>query len=271
MALDFPASPTVGQVYTVGSLTYIWNGYAWEGGGSIALPSVAVVSDTPPASPVPGALWWESDSGLLFVNYADGTSTQWVQINSVRDEPPRDGNEYVRVNGVWRLIGQRVLLSGTQVDVAVPSWANILQMTGRVYHTAGTSVVALRFSGDGTTFLSGASDYFSGGAYHVTSGFGGGQPGPASYIDLTGGDDNTTVGHLFTTMLDVARPDNSIGFLVKGYSYGFHTSNGFTTSWYGGGLNAPGLLSQSRLAALRILAVSGPSFVAGSSVHFRWM
>ena len=32
MALDFPASPTLGQVFTSGNVTYAWNGYAWVGG-----------------------------------------------------------------------------------------------------------------------------------------------------------------------------------------------------------------------------------------------
>jgi hypothetical protein len=40
--------------------------------------SSILVSDTPPAGAPPNALWYESDTGLLFVNYFDGTSTQWV-------------------------------------------------------------------------------------------------------------------------------------------------------------------------------------------------
>ena len=37
-----------------------------------------IVSDTPPAGVKDGTLWWESDSGLLFVRYNDGNTTQWV-------------------------------------------------------------------------------------------------------------------------------------------------------------------------------------------------
>jgi len=38
------------------------------------------VGDMPPA-PRPNQLWWESDTGIFWLWYADGTSTQWVQIN----------------------------------------------------------------------------------------------------------------------------------------------------------------------------------------------
>lgn len=40
------------------------------------------VSDDPPADPHSNELWWESDTGYLYINYDDGTSTQWVQIVS---------------------------------------------------------------------------------------------------------------------------------------------------------------------------------------------
>ena len=48
------------------------------GGGQGALVSIG---DTPPPSPVVGQLFWESDTGALFIFYNDGNSQQWVQIN----------------------------------------------------------------------------------------------------------------------------------------------------------------------------------------------
>jgi hypothetical protein len=42
------------------------------GGGSIS------IADTAPGSPTPGAMWWESDTGKLWIYYNDGTSSQWV-------------------------------------------------------------------------------------------------------------------------------------------------------------------------------------------------
>jgi hypothetical protein len=49
---------------------------------AIAAVSAGVtnVSDTPPGSPANGSLWWESDSGTLFISYNDGNTTQWVAI-----------------------------------------------------------------------------------------------------------------------------------------------------------------------------------------------
>jgi hypothetical protein len=41
------------------------------------------VSDTAPSSPVNGQMWWQSSTGNLMIYYMDGTSNQWVQINTV--------------------------------------------------------------------------------------------------------------------------------------------------------------------------------------------
>ena len=41
------------------------------------------ISETPPTSPAPvaGDLWWESDTGHLYVYYNDGDSSQWVAVS----------------------------------------------------------------------------------------------------------------------------------------------------------------------------------------------
>jgi len=44
------------------------------GGGGASV----TVSDSAPAGPSSGDLWWESDTGRLKIYYADGTSSQWV-------------------------------------------------------------------------------------------------------------------------------------------------------------------------------------------------
>ena len=70
-------------VLAEGMLTYledtnvvqVYDGTAWteiSGGGGVT------VSDTAPASPSEGDLWWDSGDGKLFVYYDDGSSQQWV-------------------------------------------------------------------------------------------------------------------------------------------------------------------------------------------------
>ena len=56
---------------------FISNG-TWQevsgGGASVT------VSDTPPSAPEAGNLWFESDTGLTFIYYDDGDTTQWVEV-----------------------------------------------------------------------------------------------------------------------------------------------------------------------------------------------
>lgn len=82
MAFDFPNSPIEGQIYgPVGGPIYIYTNGLWmntASGSSV----VAIVSDNVPSSPSAGQLWWESDTGNLYLYYNDGTSSQWVQVNA---------------------------------------------------------------------------------------------------------------------------------------------------------------------------------------------
>jgi hypothetical protein len=51
-------------------------GGAAGGGGGASL----TISDTAPVAPTVGAMWWESDSGILWLWYNDGNTSQWVEI-----------------------------------------------------------------------------------------------------------------------------------------------------------------------------------------------
>jgi len=54
-----------------------------SGGGS-----TVVIADQPPLGAPAGTLWWESDSGVLYINYNDGTSTQWVIVGGAGPPGP---------------------------------------------------------------------------------------------------------------------------------------------------------------------------------------
>jgi hypothetical protein len=50
------------------------------GGAAVSSGATVYVSDTPPVGVPDGSIWFESDSGMTFLRYNHGTSTQWVQI-----------------------------------------------------------------------------------------------------------------------------------------------------------------------------------------------
>lgn len=64
-------------------------------GGTLAvsLPitvPLMTVSDTAPGAPKQGDLWWESDSGTLYMWYVDANSSQWVSVGGSAVGAPAD-------------------------------------------------------------------------------------------------------------------------------------------------------------------------------------
>lgn len=77
MAINFPNSPTAGDVHVDGANSFQWDGTVWKKLGD----SYVIVSDATPVGPGAGQLWFNSDTGVLSVFYDDGSSTQWVNIS----------------------------------------------------------------------------------------------------------------------------------------------------------------------------------------------
>lgn len=78
MALDFPASPTNGQVY--GAYYYDSTVGAWR--TSPAQPTTTTVSTTKPSNAQPGDTWYDTSNGTFFIYYNDGDSSQWVEVQA---------------------------------------------------------------------------------------------------------------------------------------------------------------------------------------------
>lgn len=61
----------------------VWDGATWIN----CLPYTyanTIVADTAPTitDHIPGTLWWNSGTGLMYILYYDGTTTQWTQVSS---------------------------------------------------------------------------------------------------------------------------------------------------------------------------------------------
>ena len=85
MAFNFPNSPTVGDIYAEAGRQYKYTGYSWVVVATEEVYGPTFISDAPPTDPLCGDLWYESDTGKLFVYYKDYDSEQWVQVGGAAD------------------------------------------------------------------------------------------------------------------------------------------------------------------------------------------
>lgn len=97
MALDFPSSPTNGQVF--GNYTYNSTRGAWL--NTATSTRVVTTSDTPPANPTNGDMWMYTVDGTCFIYYSDGTSSQWVEQSKTVQYPATYQSPNVLINGAF--------------------------------------------------------------------------------------------------------------------------------------------------------------------------
>jgi hypothetical protein len=87
MPIDFPDSPDVDDLFTVGDRTWRWTGTAWDTVEEVITgPTGATGPDgtfnatgpTAPADPSEGDVWFDTESGRTFVRY----DNFWVESSS---------------------------------------------------------------------------------------------------------------------------------------------------------------------------------------------
>ena len=79
MALDFPASPSNGQIFSSGGISWTFDGEKWKISSS-GIEPVFISSSTPTG--VAGQIYWDSDESTAYIYYDDGNTAQWVPLTS---------------------------------------------------------------------------------------------------------------------------------------------------------------------------------------------
>lgn len=78
MALDFPTSPTNGQIYEQYVYDSALPGWRSKGGAVAAI----YTSDAAPSGAVKGDMWYRTSDGTTYVYVVDADTSQWVEIRS---------------------------------------------------------------------------------------------------------------------------------------------------------------------------------------------
>lgn len=148
-----------------------------------------IVSDNPPA-PTDGLLWFDSVGSQLYVQYNDGSSSQWVVAvnNSGITDAPIDGTTYARNSANWAHLTHsditdwaasvpaasttNPLMSGTVAIGSATTWARADHVhptdTSRAAATALANYLPLT-GGTLTGALNGTSIVLSGGLQAITT------------------------------------------------------------------------------------------------------
>lgn len=140
MAIDFPASPTVGQQYTYAGITYTYSAQSvWVPGTGSKFNS----GTTAPSSPNVGDFWYDLSTGILSIYIDDGNSKQWVQVSPV---PTTSG---VSIGDV----GLLTYVSTTALKFA-PYKGNQIKINGTFYPIPNAGIAGL---GNTNVFVNGAA------------------------------------------------------------------------------------------------------------------
>ena len=99
-----------------------YNGSVWGsiGGGGFSIQSA------PPASPVAGNTYWDSDEGIPYIYYNDGVDSQWVPL--VPTTPPKNatggGTDEVFFENMQTVTTSYTISSGKNAMTAGPVTIN---------------------------------------------------------------------------------------------------------------------------------------------------
>lgn len=150
IGLEAPASVAADLTFLLpGADGTTTSGYTLKSNGSAALSfgtANIVTSDTAPASPLDGDLWYNSANGRLFIYYADGTTNQWVDAS-----PDSSGVTNIRIldsiaasfNGTtatFNLTVSAAAVSPVNAQQLLIVVGGVVQMAGTHYTVSGSTI-----------------------------------------------------------------------------------------------------------------------------------
>jgi hypothetical protein len=125
----------------------------------------APTSDAPPASPKPGQIWFDSDTGNTYIWYVDPDSSQWVQISSSGSSMDRCfstsadlsfGYTNIPPQWVWNdkfdLNGNNVMVLSETGNLTVNGTVNGATISNQSFTSSAASVI-LATTGAGSVYL----------------------------------------------------------------------------------------------------------------------
>lgn len=167
MAFDFPASPSVNQIFDPGggAPVYQWTGQAWASAGTTSPKAWMSISTSPPSAPKDGDFWFQTDTGLTFIRYNDGSSTQWCVIQPANDVAGLD-TRYKQISdgGVFKVSSGVLASAAAQIDLVLPAGFQTFDIAlNNIQPTTDVQNFCMRYSTDGgATFISTASYAWAG-------------------------------------------------------------------------------------------------------------
>jgi hypothetical protein len=283
VAFDFPATPANGAQFqpAPGGPVWVWDAAstAWRA-GSGALPLGVIISDTAPANPYHGLLWWESDTGNTYIFYVDpgGAPGQWVQFNVASPivDAPFDGGEYVRRNGIWRLKSQSFDLAGkTTQPVSVPAWGPARVRLNVHAYLSNSNALGLQLSLDGTTFIANADAYAVSGFVHSsgTNSFQNVPPTLQAQWLLTSVSAEVLNPQIGDAVITLRRLSATAGIHYQGHGSTNDPNSAaiyWATRMFGGYINAVRFPGAGPVQALRLILTSAGTFTSGT-LNVEWI
>ena len=145
MAINFPNSPTDGQIFIDGSSgnRWVWDtaNTCWK--SSSTFTQTITVSSTQPGTPVVGQLWWNKDYGRLLVYYNDGDTYQWVDTTPVDAYGlaayGQANTAYALANNIYGVTNSAFGIANTALQNTTGTFSGSLTFSGNVSFTTSNN------------------------------------------------------------------------------------------------------------------------------------